>query len=390
MFDVGDVGVRVRMLRTAAGMTQTDLSRLTCIDQTVISQIEKGKVSADGDRVQDLARALKCTVSFLKVPADVAPAGRPWLRAYADAPKKHLDQVLANCDLAADVISRLSLPRLPDAIPPFTEDLEDESAIEQFALEVRAAADIDDDAVVGNVIRAAERLGCTVLPMEGELGRHLGLSLFSDLHPTLCVSRPCDDVPGDRQRFTVAHELGHLGLHRGNHAPSDPHEAKRMELQAHRFAGAFLIPGDALREEVSSTGDRVTLRALTDIKSRWGIAIKALVVRCRQLDLVSDDHARSLYKQISSRGWNKGEPVHVGHERALWLGKAIDHAGRGSHDPVGVAAERAGIDRSILMRWTDWTPASQGEVVDLPVRDRPAVDHEPDRQAQIVAFGLQD
>lgn len=379
MLDVQTIGARIRLLRLATGLGQTELARRAGVKQQgLISRIENGRTNLTGDLLEALAAALDCKPSYLTEPIDTVPPTRPWLRAYADAPKRDVDQQISDCAIVVDVVERLGLRTLPDNVPVFDGDLEDDEAIEHFALEVRQAAGIEDGSVVGNVIRAAERLGCIVLPMRGELGRHLGLSIYANLQPMICTSRPSDNpdhrIPGDRQRFTVAHELGHLGLHRELRPPRDATEARRIEKQAHRFAGSFLIPGDPLLEEIRDLGGRVTLKSLAEIKGRWGIAIKALVVRCRQLNIISDDHARSLYKQISSRGWNKGEPVHVGHEQAIWLTKAIDKALGPVSDPLGMAAQSAGIGRTHLDRWTTWAPIDEdgddADVVGLPTRRR--------------------
>lgn len=208
---------------------------------------------------------------------------------------------------ALEVVNALGLRTIPDTLPTFHGNLDDEGDIEQFAIDVRAAAQLDEHAVVGNAVRTAERLGCIVLPMPDELGRHLGMSVRVDMTPVLCVSRASESdvgVPGDRQRFTVAHELGHLGLHSHLGPPQTAQDAAGYEKQAHYFAGAFLAPGDALLEELGNLGGRVTLQTLAKIKARWGIAIKALVMRFRNLGVIDADQARSLYKQISARGWN--------------------------------------------------------------------------------------
>lgn len=62
----------------------------------------------------------------------------------------------------------------------------------------------------------------------------------------VCQQPPKADpgsVPGDRQRFTVAHETGHLGLHTGLGPPETVEEANRVEKQTHHFAGALSSPG---------------------------------------------------------------------------------------------------------------------------------------------------
>jgi Zn-dependent peptidase ImmA (M78 family)/DNA-binding XRE family transcriptional regulator len=371
-----EVGARVRRLRLASGLGQVEFAEQVGVANGAVSMIENGRMPLTDDLLTGLAKALRCTPSFLVQQTPTPLATQPLMRAYADAPKKAVDRQLADATLVLETAGMLGLRSIPDALPTFDGDLSDEHAIEQFALDVRAAAQLSEGDVVGNAVRAAERLGCVVLPMPDELGRHLGMSLRIDATPVLCVSRASssadDGVPGDRQRFTVLHEVGHLGLHSHLGPPQSAEEAARFEKQAHLFAGAFLAPGDAMLEELHSLGGRVTLQTLQSIKSRWGIAIKALVMRFRQLDVIDADQARSLYKQISARGWNKGEPVPVGAEAAIWLQRAIDKRFAGTSDAIAAAAAQAGLDAGHVRRWTDWTrpAAPAGEVVQMGSRRR--------------------
>ena len=357
-------GQRIRQLRLVADLNQAELAERVGVASGTISAIENGKSLAPDDLVLRLARALDTSDEFLRTDAEIVGATRPWLRAYADAPKRAVDQQIAECELAATAISLLRLKQIKDTIPTFAGDPEDDAAIEAFAGEVRVAAQLEDESPVPNMIRAAERLGCLVLPMRSELGRHVGLSSIVDLTPTICVSRPSliesRHVPGDRQRFTVAHELGHLALHNDLPPPATADAARRIEKQAHLFAAAFLAQGDALMADLEELGGRVTLSVLADLKARWGVAIKALVMRFRTLDVIDADHARSLYKQISARGWNKSEPVPVGNEQAIWFRRAVEKS-LGQADPVAAAARVAGMGQSHFDRWLDWSPTSYGE-----------------------------
>ncbi len=377
--NISEVGARIRRLRLASGLGQVEFAELVGVANGAVSMIENGRMPLSDDMLTRLAKVLRCSPSFLVRAAPAPLATQPLMRAYADAPKRAVDRQLADASLVLETATALGLRTIPDALPTFHGDLSDEHAIEQFAQDVRAAAQLHEGEVVGNAIRAAERLGCVVLPMPDELGRHLGLSLRIDATPVLCVSRATADsgtegVPGDRQRFTVIHEVGHLGLHSHLGPPQTADEAARFEKQAHLFAGAFLAPGDAMLEELDALGGRVTLQALSSIKSRWGIAIKALVMRFRQLGVIDADQARSLYKQVSARGWNKGEPVPVGPESAIWLSRAIDKRFAASPDSVAAAAEQAGLDTTHVQRWTDWTrPAARSaEVVELGAHRRAA------------------
>lgn len=362
-------GERLQRMRTAAGYSRTELATLVDVNASALTRIEAGQHDVDAGVVENLARVLHCAPELLARPLPDVLFTRPWLRAYADAPKKVVDQHIADTLLAIEAFKGLGLRFVPDSLPIFRGDLNDEAAIDDFAATVREAASIDVDVPIPNVTRAAERLGCIVLPLESELGKHLGMSMYVDGIPVLRVARPSGDdgVPGDRQRFTLAHELAHLTLHASQPAPDTTEEAKTIEKQAHRFAGAFLLPGDAFLAHLDELGGRATLSTLTKMKGRWGVAIKAMVIRLQQLHRIDSDQARSLYKQISSRGMNKREPVEVVNERAIWFA-------RSARDRMGdeferTASEVALLDASVVTSWMAWEPlAAPAPVIDLAAR----------------------
>lgn len=145
-----------------------------------------------------------------------------------------------------------------------------------------------------------------------------------------------------------------------------------MEKQAHRFAATFLLPGGSFLDDLHGVnGGRVTLATLLALKERWGVAIKAMVVRLQQLGRIDSDQARSLYKQISSRGWNTGEPGFVGNERAVWMEKALRQRFPGDASFMQ-AASRSELAGSWFLSWTTWdqTDVTDAPVIDLAARRR--------------------
>ena len=368
--DGPEVRERIRRLRLVRQWDQSTLARRVGVTQSIVSRIESGRLAPTEEQLQGFAKAFGCTKEFISADLGLGPTTRPWLRAYADAGKKEADARTASASVAAEYVRRLGLKPLPDLLPPFTESLDDDDAIEDFAAYVRHLADIEQGSVVPSALRAAERLGCIVLPLESELGRHVGMSLRADDLPIMCVAK--GHVPGDRQRWTAAHELGHLTLHADAGPPRDAREARRMENQAHRFAAAFLCPGEALRETLSEVGDgKVTLNALVKVKHVWGVAIKALVHRCQELDIIDADHALGLYKQISKKKWGQKEPVEVPLESAQWLPRTLMR--KAQADDVVTAckqlASAIGGNANDLRSFADWT-VQEAEVVSLMHRRR--------------------
>lgn len=114
---------------------------------------------------------------------------------------------------------------------------------------------------------------------------YAGFCLYDRQFPIIYVN---NSAAKERQIFTLFHELGHLIFHTsGIDFRSDdlrPHlvgEARRIEVLCNRFAGAFLVPDDAIGEAMrGQVANETTARALArDFNVSW------LVVYRRFLDL---------------------------------------------------------------------------------------------------------
>lgn len=110
----------------------------------------------------------------------------------------------------------------------------------------------------------------------------------------------------ERSRWTIAHEIGHLALHRHGEVSDD------QENEASRFASEFLAPASAIAEEITAAP---TLNHLIPVKLKWGISLGALIMHLRESKLIDEHRAamlqRQLYTRINSetgRTWGKTEP----------------------------------------------------------------------------------
>jgi hypothetical protein len=146
------------------------------------------------------------------------------------------------------------------------------------------------------------------------------------------------DVPGDRLRFSLAHELGHLVLHENQ-------TGKSIEAEADEFAAELLTPRCAIRSDFPK---RLTLSTLTMLKTRWGVSIKSLIRRARELQFIDQDRAISLYKQVSARGWNKAEPGHVSREKPRAFRKLAEIS-YGSGPNIELMARDAGWSQELAI-----------------------------------------
>ncbi|PRH09170.1 hypothetical protein C6T60_05935 [Burkholderia multivorans] len=90
----------------------------------------------------------------------------------------------------------------------------------------------------------------------------------------------------ERQRFTIAHELGHFILHRGQkqsfHCDKQSVHTgiatlRDIERDADDFASNLLMPGDLLRDWISN--QRIDLHVLSAIAKRFQVSFEALCIR---------------------------------------------------------------------------------------------------------------
>jgi Zn-dependent peptidase ImmA (M78 family) len=145
------------------------------------------------------------------------------------------------------------------------------------------------------------------------------------------------DAPADRQRFTQAHELGHIAC-----APALDLDAEEM---AQAFASELLAPAAQVRSDLQASP--ITPARLLLLKARWRISAAALLRRALDLGVITDSRYRTLNTQTSALGWKTAEPEPLPHETATavptLLRAAVDAAGG-----VEAAAAMAGTTAAKL------------------------------------------
>ena len=110
---------------------------------------------------------------------------------------------------------------------------------------------------------SSEEAGIIVVPCDFGAADVDGVSLWvAGIPPCIFLNK---HRPADRMRFSLAHEIGHLAMHR---LPSS-----EMEDEANLFA-ADLMP----REEIATQFGRVKLTRLAEMKRHWRVAMQALLV----------------------------------------------------------------------------------------------------------------
>lgn len=143
---------------------------------------------------------------------------------------------------------------------------------------------------------------------------------------------------GDHQRFTLAHELAHLIL-QGRLAPE-----MDAEQACNYFAGAFLLPQQALRQHLGNRRQAVEPQELLMIKHEYGLSMLAILERAAQCQIISTNTYKTNKRQFNKLGWRVSEPGEAYPNESTMLYKQLAYRAL-SEDYIGEskAAEILGI-----------------------------------------------
>lgn len=321
------IGERVRLAREATKLTQRQLADRSGVPIGTLGPVENARLATLASaHILGIAEATGFPPSFFELgPLPDMPEGR--FRKRAKGRAKDEKQLRAHARLIVELVrtaeDKLDLPAV--RIKPVA-DISSLEEIENIAQMVREQLGVGARDPIPNFMRAVERAGVVVARLPHEFPDHSAYSAWPDVgfggRPLIAIAA---GQPGDRERASLGHELGHIVLHT-RRPEVDP---KVAEKEAYRFAGAVLFPREAAEETLKSP---VTLRILMSAKATFGTSIALNARRSLDLGLISHDHFVSLNKQLSARGWRRDEPVNVIPESPSLLSKVIDQIGGvGSH-----------------------------------------------------------
>ena len=293
-------GERIRQAREACGFTQTELAKRVGIKQAAIAQFENEQTSPTIETLEAIAKETKFLPSFFKQPPiGDFPIGSLCFRARNSISKKEEYQAYQYAKTMFElIIKSASIIKLPKPRLPILKEKPVTAARVS-----RVALGLSPDNPIKNLTRTLEKNGVIILKLLMLLPKLDAFSTWTEIkfeYPVIAI------IPGhtaDRIRFSIAHELGHLIMHRTIRG-----QLKVLEKDANIFAAELLLPEVAMRDELQPP---ITLSRLAKLKARWGVSMKVLINRAWSLSVISDRQRSYLFEQMSVRGWRKREPTNL-------------------------------------------------------------------------------
>jgi len=297
------IGTRIQRARKAASLSLRALGEAVGVSQTTISKYESEESTPDSTMLLKLAKALKVKTEFFFRTSEFVLEN-----------KEYRKRTISNIELQSIESKILNLvekrfefetlyPPMNDIVFEVPSDLPSDIKflyeIDAFANKLRELWHLGNDPI-SDLSDLLEAKGIKVFMIDDDANNNFdGLAALVNDYHIIVISK---NWPGDRQRFTLAHELGHLMLD-GKLA-----DTLDEEKASDRFAGAFLLPEVPLKQKLGDSRKNLEIAELSLIKKEFGVSMQVVFIRASQIKIIDYNYSSTLWKTFKKEGWNTTEP----------------------------------------------------------------------------------
>lgn len=300
------IGINLKRIRLLKNLSLNEAGKLLNMTATAVSKYEKGEIIPDSKKLIDFANAYNVnSIDLLKV------YNAPKMKFNSFRKRKRL--VGQNLELLENLIQ--------DEVAKYLEVIElNNTALQSIKLKKYLCNSLEDAENAANDFRnfikisnkqpisdltnIFENLGIVIIHIKNPDERFNdfdGLSEFVNNIPVIVILDGIKD--GARQRFTIAHELGHLLLNIKD-------EELDEEKLCNRFASALLMPKEAVINEFGLSRNHINFFELTAFKLEFKVSYTAIAYRLKDLNIISDYFYKNLSIYLSQRiGKNDSNPI---------------------------------------------------------------------------------
>lgn len=171
----------------------------------------------------------------------------------------------------------------------YTESVRSKVQVRKLA--ERVLADFDEPGTAVNIRKLVQGLGVKIIdaPDKKESPNLSGAMVMHEGQPFILVNEGHSPV---RQRFTIAHELGHLLMHVGTgkavmfRDEVSSRGVDPFEVEANAFAAALLMPEEEVRKFVPEPMNPMDDDAISHLAKNFQVSGQAMAIRLKSLRLL--------------------------------------------------------------------------------------------------------
>ena len=297
------LGERLKAARLGMGLTQRELAGMCDISAMAISKYERNLDMPSSGVLLRLAKALESPIDYFFRPLTVK-LSEPMYRCRATFSAKEKMklqyQVQEWLERYLEVESLLPSSQVTEFTLPFGEPHVATSMekVEEVADNLRQAWKLGLMNPIENLIALLEDQGVKVGLVDAPDDFDACVMWANESIPVMVVKNSLLGDPSGTQdqRFSLAHELGHIAL------------KNESEKVAYRFAAAFLAPREAVFHELGPKRSTLHLYELHLLKQKYGLSMQGWIKRSADLGILSISAHNRLLAEFRSKGWNLREP----------------------------------------------------------------------------------
>ena len=305
------IGERLKQARLGAGLSMEALVAKMdhFLTKQAISKYETGKSVPGSEVLVRLADALGVKTSYFMQEPKVKVEFIAY-RKHSRLPKAEANRLQVQitdhlehyCWLASLFPVDGKLERRATVGVPKARQAKSVDDVEKIAKELREDWKIGLDPIE-NLAETLEDHAAAVLALDADErfdGHSAWATILGDDGRKVPVLVTNAAMSGDRQRFNLAHELGHLVIKQK--------QTKEDEEIAHRFAAAFLVPDEAAYKELGRSRSRIEFDELLLLKHKYGLSMQAWLRRAKDLGIISPSWYKNTVVIFRKRKWHRQEP----------------------------------------------------------------------------------
>lgn len=286
------------LARETRGLSQKEFADKLGISPALLCKIEQESRTLGEDLSKKMSEVLKFPVSFFHQEGEAYVPMSLNYRKRDHVAQKLLMPLEANINLYrlnVEILSeKIKFPavKLPDL------EVDKIESIEKVAKELRKQWKVSKGPI-DNMTELLEKNGVIVISFDFGTERVDSRTIYTkDRQPIIIVNK---SLLGDRERFSLAHELGHLVMH----SKTVPSFDRDITHEANIFAAGFLLPENEIKKEFENG---VTIPLLGELKRKWKVSMQALLYRASDLGFLTENQKHYLLKQFNQLKIRRREP----------------------------------------------------------------------------------
>jgi Zn-dependent peptidase ImmA (M78 family) len=286
--------------REVRGLNQTELSKLIDLTSANLSKMETGQIAVADYHIDSLVKVLRFPKSFFYQEGQILPSNLSYRKRRSVA-QRLLAPIEAQMNITRLHVQQLLKPlaMAPADIPVM--DIKDYGSPQKIATRLRKEWNIKE-ACIGNLTQLLESKGILVVSFNFGTERVDAQSILTeDKQPIIFVNK---SLLGDRLRFSLAYELGHLIMH----LHTSPSLDREVGHEANVFAAEFLMPE---KEILPDFQGKLTIAKLGELKKKWKVSMQALLYRADDLGKLTANQKRYLLEQFNAMKIRRREPLEL-------------------------------------------------------------------------------